>query len=88
LEDGSIRVDNYHSHDCKICPANLCKQIAIKEYLRESNQIEKVMRIIYVGDGGNDYCPLLMLKPEDMVFVRKDFRLEQKIKKNPSAILC
>lgn len=55
IREGAIRVSPYHQHDCPRCPVNLCKQTAIREYLN------KQTRIIYVGDGGNDFCPLLML---------------------------
>lgn len=39
------------------------------------NQDKYYDKIIYVGDGGNDYCPLLKLSDNDMVFVRSNYRL-------------
>ncbi len=74
IREGAIRVSPYHELKCERCPDNLCKQTAIREYSKEKG-LEQT-RIIYVGDGGNDFCPLLMLSQKDLVFVRKGYRLE------------
>lgn len=36
---------------------------------------------IYVGDGTNDYCPGLGMKPSDYYFVRKNFSLYKRLQK-------
>lgn len=35
--------------------------------------------MIYVGDGGNDYCPVRRLRPQDVAFVRRNRGLAKRI---------
>ena len=37
--------------------------------------------VCYAGDGGNDFCPIQKLSPNDLAFVRKGYALEKKIPK-------
>ena len=37
--------------------------------------------VIYAGDGGNDFCPMLKLSSNDLAFVRKNYALERTISK-------
>eukprot|EP00927_Polykrikos_kofoidii_P071504 TRINITY_DN67769_c0_g1_i1.p1 TRINITY_DN67769_c0_g1~~TRINITY_DN67769_c0_g1_i1.p1 ORF type:complete len:292 (+),score=39.04 TRINITY_DN67769_c0_g1_i1:51-926(+) len=53
-------------HGCPLCPPNLCKG-AVLEQLRASKRPD---RIIYVGDGGGDFCPACDLRPGDSVLCR------------------
>ena len=39
------------------------------------------MIFIYLGDGSNDFCPILKLSPEDLAFVRQGYALEKTITK-------
>lgn len=85
----------YGGHDCKTCPANLCKTQALKKTLQLHNTLPPLRkesdspangldvaieeqtqqprpRIIYVGDGANDACPVLhILGPADVMLARK-----------------
>lgn len=36
-------------------------------------------RIVYVGDGGNDFCPILRLGKNDVAFVRRNRGLSKRI---------
>jgi len=36
-------------------------------------------RTVYVGDGGNDFCPSLRLKETDYIFPRDNYALHKKI---------
>ena len=38
-------------------------------------------RIIYVGDGSNDFCPILRLRDQDTVFCRVKRGLSERIEK-------
>jgi len=38
-------------------------------------------RVIYVGDGHNDFCPILRLREQDMVLCRNDRGLSKRIAK-------
>jgi Putative Phosphatase len=72
-------------HTCTLCPPNLCKG-AVLDKLRSamcsstdsssssssssSSAIGSDCRVIYVGDGGGDYCPATRLLPTDLVLAR------------------
>lgn len=60
---------------CDICQFHLCKAT----FLTEITTKESFKRIIYVGDGLNDYCAAIMLKNCDTLFPRKDYKLYQKL---------
>merc|ERR1712151_981330 len=68
-EKGRLHVSPYHEgepHKCSLCPANLCKG-GVLEQLRQSF---KPTRVIYVGDGGGDFCPSCDLQVGDYVLCR------------------
>ncbi|KAL7410135.1 phosphatase phospho-type [Mrakia frigida] len=88
-EDGKLIItrriapDAPKQHGCKIgCSANMCKGEELEAFLAEKKLAgDDYSRVIYVGDGGNDFCPLLRLRSTDLALVRKGFELEQRIKK-------
>ncbi len=74
--DGRLRVLEYHSHTCETCQntPNLCKGAVLKEYLHNCKLYSKV---VYVGDGRNDYCPSVMLNERDVVLCREGYALSR-----------
>ncbi|XP_045782155.1 pyridoxal phosphate phosphatase PHOSPHO2-like [Maniola jurtina] len=62
---------------CPRCPSNLCKSLALAHWT-QSRQYE---RIVYTGDGRNDYCPATSLPPNSIVFPRKGFPMDDLIQK-------
>jgi Putative Phosphatase len=72
-------------HTCSLCPPNLCKG-AVLDKLRSAmcsntdgsssssssttTETSSDCRVIYVGDGGGDYCPATRLLPTDLVLAR------------------
>ena len=66
-EDGHehIVVTRFHSpdaapHGCEHCPVNLCKRLALADVMRELDDDPAAageQTVIYLGDGGNDWCP-------------------------------
>lgn len=79
-DSGKLNVKRYYDvsqpHECiNKCAVNLCKG---KELLvhRTSKTYEK---IIYCGDGFNDYCPSTKLGGEDILLMRTGFGLEKKM---------
>lgn len=69
-------------HACKVgCSANMCKGEELEAFLSRHGGFEAFDRVMYVGDGGNDYCPLLRLREgKDVAFVRRFRGLEKRIK--------
>ena len=48
-------------HSCKVgCQPNMCKGEELEAFLRRHGK--DFDRIIYVGDGSNDFCPILRLR--------------------------
>ncbi|XP_077024683.1 LOW QUALITY PROTEIN: pyridoxal phosphate phosphatase PHOSPHO2-like [Tamandua tetradactyla] len=71
---GHLTVENYHAHSCTRCPKNLCKKAVLVEFVdKQLQQGVNYTRIIYIGDGGNDFCPVTFLKSNDAVMPRKGY---------------
>jgi Putative Phosphatase len=64
-EDGLLvvrrRVDpEGEQHSCKVgCSPNMCKGEELSAFLKEHGEYEKV---VYIGDGSNDFCPVVRLR--------------------------
>lgn len=63
---------------CSRCPSNLCKSIALAQWL---SQRAPYTRVIYAGDGRNDYCPATNLPAHATVFPRSGYPLDDLTKK-------
>lgn len=74
---GYLTVENFHAHSCAQCPVNLCKRKVLEEFLESSKQRIKYSQILYIGDGGNDLCPVMCLKKDDVVMPRCGYRLQK-----------
>lgn len=61
-------------HACALCPHNLCKGNVLDQW-RDQHSFAKV---VYVGDGGGDFCPALRLKDTDVVLCRLNYPLHKK----------
>lgn len=58
----------------------MCKGNELDEYLAAHGGKDSFDKICYVGDGGNDFCPLLRMRKGDIAFVRQGFELEERVK--------
>ena len=59
-------------HSCHLCISSQCKGLELKKYLNKNND-KKYSKILFVCDGGNDFCPSKkILKKGDIVFPRVD----------------
>ncbi|ODM97878.1 Phosphoethanolamine/phosphocholine phosphatase [Orchesella cincta] len=75
-----LQVSAYeHQTTCKICPQNLCKGSAIKNYIDRNGPFKM---IYYAGDGWNDVCPILGLGPQSFVFPRINYEMFKWLHKN------
>jgi pyridoxal phosphate phosphatase PHOSPHO2 len=69
-------------HSCKVgCSANMCKGEELEAFLERRGGRSTFDRIAYIGDGTNDFCPLLRLTSKDLALVRFDFGLARRIAK-------
>jgi len=80
---------NGPQHNCPLgCGVNLCKGQELEAFLgRHGTDYD---RIIYVGDGSNDFCPIMRLRRQDMVYCRRYRGLEHRIEQEGErkGLLC
>lgn len=85
LDSGELRVYPYeHQTDCNNCPINLCKGGVMRLLMADGNY----NRIIYVGDGLNDLCPILQLGVKDIACIRRGFTLHRSLPKFRNKMKC
>jgi pyridoxal phosphate phosphatase PHOSPHO2 len=75
------RVDPFGpQHKCKVgCSPNMCKGEELEAFL--AKQSYTYDRIIFVGDGSNDFCPILRLRDKDLCLCRSFRGLQKRIEK-------
>ncbi|XP_054828765.1 pyridoxal phosphate phosphatase PHOSPHO2 [Eublepharis macularius] len=77
---GYLTVENFHIHSCARCPVNLCKRKVLEEFLENHlKQRIKYSQVLYIGDGGNDLCPVMCLKKDDVVMPRHGYMLQKMV---------
>lgn len=83
--NGVLRINMYHKQNsCKLSAVNLCKGQILMDYVKERRiQGMNFDRVIYVGDGRNDLCPILRLSQNDLGCPREDYTLIDILKKLP-----
>ncbi|GLC60957.1 hypothetical protein PLESTB_001699900 [Pleodorina starrii] len=84
---GAVTVSPHHGrepgaaappHACPRCHPNLCKRAALRRLLDEQAAAGVSYRqVVYVGDGRNDLCPCLALRPGDVAMPRVGFALHK-----------
>lgn len=74
-------------HNCpNKCYPNMCKGQELESFIaRQGGNFD---RIVYLGDGSNDYCPLLSLRSSDYALVRKRRTLEGKVRATEGDLKC
>ena len=60
----------------------MCKGDELDAYVAAHGGKDDFSRIVYIGDGKNDYCPLLRMRKGDLVLPRKGFELEKLIRED------
>ncbi|XP_053957126.1 pyridoxal phosphate phosphatase PHOSPHO2-like [Anastrepha ludens] len=82
-DSGELIVDSYHCASCPFSPPNFCKNRVLNEFLSMQQQLNiNYDRVVYIGNGRNDFCPTLNMRSRDLVCARKDDVLAEKIQKN------
>ena len=74
-DEGCLLLHSYHCQDwCSLSTENLCKGRILDHHRRSKFPADFDM-VVYIGDGSNDLCPARRLRPGDMVFARRGFKL-------------
>lgn len=84
-DDGRLKVDMYHmQRSCELSSINLCKGKILMDFISERRtQNVYYDRIVYIGDGKNDLCPIMRLSQTDLACPRKDYMLIKCLAKLP-----
>ena len=64
-----LRVSAYHKgppHDCPLCPVNMCKGSIMQQLVAKY----RPEQVVYIGDGGGDFCPCARLTAADVILAR------------------
>ncbi|KAF5370571.1 hypothetical protein D9758_001929 [Tetrapyrgos nigripes] len=65
-------------HNCQVgCSANMCKGEELTAFFER--HLPDFDRVVYLGDGSNDFCPVLRLREQDMVLCRTFGGLHKRI---------
>ncbi len=79
-EELVIKIRQHHEHDCPTCDESQCKRLILLNHFEKNNlQFEDYAKIIYAGDGDNDYCVATILREGDILFPRANFPLNRKL---------
>lgn len=58
----------------------MCKGDELDNWMKNNGGCDKYDTVSYVGDGGNDFCPIVRMRKGDIGFVRKNMELDGRIK--------
>ncbi|CAH7686226.1 phosphatase phospho-type [Phakopsora pachyrhizi] len=79
--DRRIKESSDRQHQCQFdCSPNMCKGEEFISFLDRNGGRDSFERVTYIGDGENDYCPIVRLKKSDFALVRKRRGLIERIK--------
>ncbi|XP_066302081.1 pyridoxal phosphate phosphatase PHOSPHO2-like [Branchiostoma lanceolatum] len=74
-DTGRMHVKSYHNRLCS-CSVDICKGTLLPEYIKgKAQKGVTYTKVVYVGDGRNDFCPCKGLGPPDVVMPRKGYKL-------------
>ncbi|XP_034101453.2 uncharacterized protein LOC117566078 [Drosophila albomicans] len=80
LENGKLQLAPYEEQShCDRCPANLCKGGIMSALMQCDQPQQSYDRIVYCGDGCNDLCPMLQLRPQDFACIRHGEELHDRL---------
>ncbi|KAL9877990.1 pyridoxal phosphate phosphatase PHOSPHO2 [Glossina fuscipes fuscipes] len=88
-EAGQLIIKPYHHQtECRMSAVNLCKGKVLEHFLIEQNLRENISydRVVYVGDGNNDICPVIRLRLQDIACARQGYSMEKNLAKNRTKI--
>ena len=79
--NGVLKIQMYHLQtECKLSTKNLCKGKILQEFLSQRNaENVNFENVMYVGDGFNDFCPILTLKENNLACVRQNYQCAKMI---------
>lgn len=81
---GLLQVEMYHvQKECTLSTVNLCKGMIMEDFIQsQAEDGINYSQIVYVGDGKNDFCPILRLKKNDVACVRAGYACVELVTKS------
>ena len=76
-DEGKVVAVQRYTHSCSICNPAQCKSKEYNDFMKGKEDTYK--KVCYVCDGGNDICLAQILKENDCVLPRKEFKFYKKI---------
>lgn len=78
-------------HNCSRCPPNLCKGAVLAQWIESLKSVsprddDEKLQLIYIGDGGGDFCPCMRLRVGDVVLCRENWTLHHMIQESPDLV--
>lgn len=68
-------------HSCSRCPPNLCKGRELSRFVEAASVANAGYdKIVYLGDGGNDFCPSSKMSSRDLCMPRRGHRFSEMLK--------
>lgn len=83
-KDGLLEIQGFHEqHTCKLSTVNLCKGKIMCDFIKAQKNLGVIYEhVVYVGDGKNDFCPILRLNQNDFACAREGYALVDVLDKN------
>ncbi|XP_050302648.1 pyridoxal phosphate phosphatase PHOSPHO2-like [Anthonomus grandis grandis] len=75
-ENGRLSIKMYHNQDsCILSTRNLCKGMILDDFIEQQNQRGIFYKkVVYIGDGHNDFCPILRLNEKGVACCREKYK--------------
>lgn len=80
-DNGLLLIEPYHwQTECQLSAKNLCKGKVLEQYLAETKSDGICYEsVYYIGDGRNDYCPVLRLNTNDFGCAKIGLYLDKRL---------
>lgn len=77
-ENELLTIQPFHKQTtCQMSQMNLCKAMVLEDHIaRYAISGSSYNKVFYIGDGRNDYCPIIKLRSEDVGCARVGYKLE------------
>lgn len=83
-ENGLLDIKMYHIQEsCKLSTRNMCKGMILEDFIKsQADSGVSYEKVVYVGDGQNDFCPILRLGENDIACVRNNYKCADLVRRS------
>lgn len=76
FQNGLLKIQCYENQEsCNLCARNICKGQVLEDFIDlKDKEGVKYDKVVYVGDGLNDFCPILRLNSSDLACCREGYK--------------